>query len=234
MPKLKYNLYLYEALGLGIFMFSAGFFDILIDHPDLTIRKAIHSDMLRRFFIGLTMGGTALLIMYSYFGKKSGAYINPAVTLTYYRLRKINGTDAFFYCLFQFIGGTIGLWLISICMPVLIQHPSINYIVTIPGKEGNLIAFIAEFIISFGLLLMVLIVSNNEKLKNYTPFFVATFITLYITFEAPYSGMSMNPARTFSSSIVANIWTSVWIYFTAPVFAMLFAGEIWMKYFDKK
>ncbi len=105
MLKLKYNLYLYEALGLGIFMFSAGFFDIIIDHPDLPIRKAIPGDMLRRFFIGLTMGGTALLIMFSYFGKKSGAYINPAVTLTYFRLGKITGKDAFFYCLFQFIGG---------------------------------------------------------------------------------------------------------------------------------
>ncbi len=119
-------------------------------------------------------------------------------------------------------------------MPELIKHPSIKYIVTIPGKEGILIAFIAEFIISFGLLFMVLIVSNNEKLKNYTPYFVATFITLYITFEAPYSGMSMNPARTFSSSIVANVWTGVWIYFTAPVFAMLSAGEIWKKYFERK
>ncbi len=231
MEKLK--LYLSESLGLGIFMFSAGFFSILIEHPDFFIRELISIDIIRRFLIGLTMGLTALFIIHSPFGKKSGAHINPAVTLTFLRLNRISKKDAFFYILFQFLGGALGLYLLSILMPESIKHPLINYIVTIPGKEGLGIAFVLEFIISFFLILTVLVTGDNTKLSNYTSYFVATLITLYITFEAPYSGMSMNPARTFSSSIVANVWTDFWIYCTAPILAMLTAGELWLSVFKK-
>ncbi|HWZ22301.1 MAG TPA: aquaporin [Cytophagaceae bacterium] len=232
MEKLK--LYLSEGLGLGIFMFSAGFFSILIEHPDFYVREIITIDIIRRFFIGLTMGLTALFIIHSSFGKKSGAHINPAVTLTFLRLNHISKKDAFFYIIFQFLGGSLGLYLISVLMPESIKHPLINYIITIPGKEGLGLAFLLEFIISFFLILTVLVTSAHSILSKYTSYCVAALITLYITFEAPYSGMSMNPARTFSSAIVANVWTDFWIYCIAPVLAMLSAGEVWLRFLKKK
>ena len=231
MEKLK--VYLSEALGLGVFMFSAGFFCILIDHPDFYVREIIPSDSIRRFLIGLSMGLTALFIIHSPFGKKSGAHINPAFTLTLMRLKRLSAKDSFFYILFQFLGGSAGLYLISLLMPESIRHPLINYIVTVPGKQGLSVAFILEFIISFFLMMTVLVTSAHPKLSVYTSFFVATLITLYITVEAPYSGMSMNPARTFSSAIVANVWTDFWIYCLSPVVAMLTAGEIWYRFLKK-
>ena len=54
-------------------------------------------------------------------------------------------------------------------------------------------------------------------------------LVLFITFEAPYAGMSINPARTFGSAFVGSIWTALWIYFTAPVLAMLLAAEIYRR-----
>jgi aquaporin Z len=47
--------------------------------------------------------------------------------------------------------------------------------------------------------------------------------------EAPFSGMSMNPARTFGSAITASLWTGWWIYFVAPVLAMQLAGETYLR-----
>jgi aquaporin Z len=229
----KLKVYLSEALGLGVFMFSAGFFCILIDHPNFHVREIIPFDIVRRFLIGLSMGLTALFIIHSPFGKKSGAHINPAFTLTLFRLKRISAKDSFFYILFQFLGGSVGLYLISLLMPESIKHPLINYIVTVPGKEGFSVAFVLEFIISFFLMLTVLVTSANTKLAAYTSFFVAALITLYITFEAPYSGMSMNPARTFSSAVVANGWTGFWLYCISPVLAMLAAGEIWYRFLKK-
>ncbi|MES2516893.1 MAG: aquaporin [Bacteroidota bacterium] len=221
--------YACEALGLGVFMFSAGLFDILIDHPDFPIRSLIESPIIRRFLIGLSMGLTALFIIFSPFGQKSKAHINPSVTLTFWRLNRIKGFDAIFYIIFQFIGGALGLFLISLLFPQSIEHPVINYIVTIPSKSGKILAFFTEFLISFVLMLTVLWTNKNHKLSKYAPYFTATLITLFITFEAPFSGMSMNPARTFSSAIVANIWTGFWIYCTAPILGMLLAGEIYLK-----
>lgn len=219
--------YACEALGLGVFMFSAGLFDILIDHPDFPVRSLIGSPTVRRFLIGLSMGLTALFIIFSPFGQKSKAHINPSVTLTFWRLKRISGFDAIFYIISQFIGGSLGLCLISLLLPQSIKHPVINYIVTIPSKSGKMLAFFAEFLISFILMSTVLWTNKHRKLSKYTPYFTATLITLFITFEAPFSGMSMNPARTFSSAIVANIWTDFWIYCTAPILGMFLAAEVY-------
>jgi aquaporin Z len=56
--------------------------------------------------------------------------------------------------------------------------------------------------------------------------FGGTLVFLYITFETPLSGMSINPARTFVSALPSGIWTSAWIYFAAPLAGMLLAAEI--------
>jgi aquaporin Z len=46
--------------------------------------------------------------------------------------------------------------------------------------------------------------------------------------ESPLSGMSMNPARTFGSAFPAQLWTALWIYFTAPPLGMLLAAEVYL------
>lgn len=226
----KLILYCYEALGLGLFMFSAGFFDVMIDHPDLPIRQHIQSALLRRLLIGLTMGLTALFILNSRFGKLSGAYINPVVTIVQYQLRQISKIDALFYCIFQFIGGSAGMYLIYLLLPRQIADPSINYIVTIPGTAGIAVAFLLECGISFILISTVLFTGNHKKLAAYTSSFVAVLITLFITFEAPFSGMSMNPARSFASAIVSGQWTAFWLYCTAPLLGMLLGKYFFDRY----
>ncbi len=95
--------------------------------------------------------------------------------------------------------------------------------------QGTGVAFAAEFAISFVLMLTVLNVSDRPRLSRYTPFFAAMLVATFITFEAPFSGMSMNPARTFGSAFVGQIWTALWIYFTAPVLAMLCAAFVYRR-----
>ncbi|MGH7900958.1 MAG: aquaporin family protein, partial [Thermodesulfobacteriota bacterium] len=77
--------YIIEAAGLGLFMISACSFTILIEHPDSPFRQLIGDPLIRRFLIGIAMGLTAIGIIYSPWGKQSGAHINPSVTLTFYR-----------------------------------------------------------------------------------------------------------------------------------------------------
>jgi aquaporin Z len=108
-----------------------------------------------------------------------------------------------------------------------ISHPSVNYVATLP-QTGAAAAWVAEFAISFLLMTTVLHVSNAASLSRYTPFFASTLVCLYISVESPISGMSMNPARTFGSAFSAHVWTALWIYFTAPVIAMLAAAELFI------
>jgi len=220
-----------EAAELGIFMLSACFFVVLIEYPSSPIHALIVDPFIRRMLIGTAMGVTAILIVYSPMGKCSGAHFNPAVTLTFLRLGKIAPWDAFFYILSQFIGATLGVILASAVLgKMLIANPSVNYVSTLPGNGGTNIAFIAEVIISFGLMLTVLIVSNNKRMNRYTAFFAGALVAIYITFEAPISGMSMNPARSFGSAFTARIWHAMWIYFLAPPIGMLLASEVFLGF----
>ena len=57
--------------------------------------------------------------------------------------------------------------------------------------------------------------------------FAGCLVALYITFEAPVSGMSMNPARTFASALPGHLWQALWIYFIGPPLGMLLAVPVY-------
>jgi aquaporin Z len=151
------------------------------------------------------------------------------VTWTYFRLGKIAAWDAAFYTLFQFAGGIAGVLLASFTLGKLIAHQAVNYAVTLPGPGGPRVAFLAESFISFLLMTVVLTVSNTKRWGRWTGVFAGALVAIYITIESPISGMSMNPARTFSSAAGAHIWMSLWIYFVAPPLGMLLAAEVYRR-----
>ena len=221
--------YLMEAVELGLFMFSACTFTVLLYHPSSPVAQTIHDGVLRRLLMGTAMGSTAIAIIFSPLGKRSGAHFNPSVTWTFFRLGKIRAWDAAFYTLFQFGGGMAGIMLASLTLGKLVAHQSVNYATTLPGSPGPIVAFAAEILISFILMSVVLAVSNTKRLARWTGIFAGVLVATYITIESPISGMSMNPARTFSSAFGAHIWMSLWIYFVAPPAGMLLAAEVYRR-----
>jgi aquaporin Z len=229
-----YPEYLMEASSLGLFMISASVVTATLEHPASLVHQAIADPLLRRFMIGVAMGLTAIAIIYSPWGKQSGAHINPVITLTFFRLGKIKRTDAFFYIVAQFVGALLGVLLAAKILGDVIAHPTVDYVVTSPGTGGAGIAFLAELIISFGVMTMILVVSNTPKLAKFTGLFAGILIATYITLESPLSGMSMNPARTLASAIPAHNWTAIWVYFTAPLLGMLLASEFYIRLKGRK
>src|SRR5689334_13092656 len=105
--------YLIEGWALGTFMISAGVVATLLDYPGSPVHRAIADPTLRRVLGGIAMGLTAIALIYSPWGQRSGAHMNPAVTLTFLRLGKIHRGDAFAFVLAQFIGGTLGVLLVA-------------------------------------------------------------------------------------------------------------------------
>lgn len=218
-----------EAAGLGIFMISACVFGTLLEHPASPVRQAVADGTLRRVLMGLAMGATFAAIFYSPWGKRSGAHLNPAVTLTFFRLGKVPSWDAAFYSLAQFAGGLAGVLLSAAVLGRLIMDPAVQYVVTVPGKDGAGIAFLAEVLIAFVMMATVLVTSSDARLSRLTPILASSLVALYIAIEAPFSGMSLNPARTFASALPADVWTAWWVYFLAPPFGMLLAAEAFRK-----
>jgi len=223
--------YLMEAGLLGAFMVSACLFGVLYGLPSSPVRQAVASPFLRQLLGGISMGLTAIAIFYSPWGEQSGAHINPSVTLTFFRLGKIKFWDALFYIAAQFSGAVLGVALVAQFLRQQVSHPAVRYVVTTPGTHGPWAALAAEFIISAGMMSAVLYFSNHHGLAKYTPLVAGSLVATYITLEAPLSGMSMNPARTFGSALPSGIWNHFWIYLAAPLLGMLTASEfyLWRK-----
>jgi aquaporin Z len=221
--------YLMEAAELGLFMFSACAFTVLLFHPSSPVAQTIHDGVLRRLLMGTAMGSTAVAIIFSPLGQRSGAHFNPSVTWTFFWLGKVAAWDAAFYTLFQFAGGIAGVMLASLTFHNLVAHQSVNYAATLPGPNGPIVALLAEIVISFILMSVVLTVSNTKRLARWTGVFAGALVATYITIESPISGMSMNPARSLSSALSAQIWMSLWIYFVAPPAGMLLAAEVYRR-----
>ena len=224
--------YAIEAVCLALFMLSAATFASLLRHPASPLSLTVSGFMpppLQRLPMGLAMGLTAAAIIYSPLGRRSGAHMNPAVTLTFLRLGKVAPRDAAAYVIAQFVGGSAGIVGATWLLRGLPSHPAINYVATVPGAAGTAVAFAAEAAISFGMMLMVLSTSNARRFARFTGVFAGTLIAAYITIEVPLSGMSMNPARTFAPALLAHTARSLWIYFTAPLVGMLTAAELYVR-----
>ena len=220
--------YLIEGWALGTFMVCAGLVATLLGAPASPVHRALPQPMWRQAAAGIAMGVTAIALIHSRWGKRSGAHMNPAVTLTFLRLGKIRPWDAFFFVIAQILGGVGGVLLVAALAGHAFSDPPVSYAATLPGSSGPAVAFIAEFLISAVLMVTVLSLRAIAPLAPFTGLIVGGLVATYITFESPLSGMSMNPARSFASAAPGMLWQHLWIYLTAPLLGMLAGAQLFL------
>ena len=218
--------YLIEGWALACFMTSAGSFVTILESPKSLIYALIPSATLRIILLGFAIGTTATLLIHSAWGKRSGAHMNPAITLAFLRLRKIHPWDALFFILAQAIGGILGVVAVAFFAGSLFTDPPIHYAVTVPGPTGEAVAFVAETVISFTLMATILAFTTSPRLTRFTGFAIGCLVAFFIIVEAPLSGTSMNPARTLASAVPGMMWQHIWIYLLGPTLGMLTAAQL--------
>lgn len=218
-----------EGALLGLFMVAACSFAAVLEHPASPLRRAMPDATLRRVVMGLAMGATAVTLVRSPWGQRSGAHMNPSLTLAYLRLGTVARGDALGYVASQFAGGVVGVLLVRLVLGSLAAHPSVQFAATAPGPAGIAAAFGAELLISALLMAVVLVVSNTRRWAHCTPWCCGALVAAYIVVEAPLSGMSINPARSLASALGAWHGPALWIYFTAPPLGMLAAAEAYVR-----
>jgi aquaporin Z len=220
---LHWREYLIEAALLGAFMVVACVVGVALEHPASAAGHVLPDPLARRALFGVAMGLTVIAIVYSPAGKRSGAHLNPAVTLAFLGLGKLTRRDAAFYVAAQAAGATAGVLVAWAALRGRLADPAVHFVTTRPGPAGALVAFAAEVAISFVLMSVVLAVSASRR-AAWTGICAGALVALYIALEAPLSGMSMNPARSLGSAIVASELRPLWIYFLAPPLGMLAAA----------
>jgi len=173
-----------------------------------------------------TAFGLVVTIMIYTFGSSSGAHINPAVSLSFFMegIGIKNNRILIFYIFAQLLGGILAsasLYFIFPNSPIMGQtNPS--------GTAFQ--SFILEFILTFFLMLVILMVSQKETTKPYTAIAVGGTVFLEALVMGPICGASMNPIRSIAPAIFANDLQHLWIYVIAPIAGAISAGYIWRTF----
>jgi len=179
----------------------------------------IPSESVRRLVTGFLFGTVGCLVTLSPVGRISGAHINPAVSLAFWLRGKMKTATMIGYIFSQMAGAAIG------CLLLLVwgnQGSSVQFGITVPGNGGLWMAFVGEIIATAALIFYLYIFIGIKKLRNFTPYGIPFLYGLLVWAEAPYSGCSTNPARSFGPALVSLYFKSYWLYWVAPVIGVLF------------
>jgi aquaporin Z len=177
---------------------------------------------LRRLLTGILFGGAVTAVAYSPLGQISGAHINPAVTLAFWRLGKVPVRDAVVYMAMQFLGAFAGAYAAGAVWGGLTR--SVQYAATVPGAGYSWpVALAAETASTFLLVFLIVACVNTPKLAARTGLLAGSLVALLVMIEAPLTGTSLNPARTLGPAILAPNYTGLWIYFAGPLAGALMA-----------
>lgn len=171
--------------------------------------------------IAITFGLIVTAMIYT-FGGKSGAHINPAVTIAFSLANLFPKKEILPYILSQISGAFIASALLKLLFPA-----NLNLGATIPAGP-DLQSFVLEIILTFILMLVILFTSQGSKeTGTMAGLAIGSVVLLEAMFAGPICGASMNPARSLSPAILSGNLSTLWIYLTAPVIGASLATFIW-------
>jgi aquaporin Z len=154
--------------------------------------------------------GLALLAGLYAFGEVSGGHFNPAVSLGLFLDRRLTITDLFGYWISQFAGAILA----SFVLLLATSKHEVASTATVPSSNGT--AFVMEVVFT-AIFVSVILAASKSKLYVGSALVAIPLTLLAIHIAAiPFSGSSVNPARTLGPAIVGDTWHGLWIYLLAP------------------
>jgi aquaporin Z len=205
------------AVGLSIVVEMFG--------PGTPLAQLVPDEGTRRLLAGALFGGMGALIALSPVGKVSGAHLNPAVTLAFWLWGKIDGRTAAGYVVAQVAGGCLGT------VPIVAWGSTgraLAYGATLPGAGWSTGAALAgEVLTTFAMVSLLILFLGFRELRRYTPALFPPLYAVMSFLEAPVSGLSTNPARSFGPALLSGRWDAWWIYWVGPLAGTFLATVAW-------
>jgi aquaporin Z len=155
--------------------------------------------------------GLSLLAGLYAFGEISGGHFNPAVSLGMFLDKRLSARDLVGYWIAQFAGGILG----SLVLLLATSQDDVASTANKPSSDGT--AFVLELTLTAIFVLVILQATRSERFGSSA--LIAIPLTLVIAHLAsiPFTGTSVNPARSLGPDLVGNTWTGIWIFFVAPL-----------------
>ena len=178
------------------------------------IPGVLPSEGWRRLITGFLFGTTGACIALSPVGKRSGAHINPIVTLAFRLMGKLDLSTSLGYVAAQLAGGILG------SLPLLAwgaMGRSVAFGATFPGEGyGVGAALLGEVITTFAMVTLLCVFLAVRRIRPFTPAIFPILFAVMVYAESPISGTSCNPARSLGPSIISGRWDGWWIYWVGP------------------
>lgn len=212
-PQPRFAPYLAELLGTFALVFAG---------PGAAAVDVASGGAVGGVGIGMSFGLIVMVMIYAV-GHISGCHINPAITIAFFALRRIEAPKAVAYIVMQLAGAALAGFAI-----VAIVGDEGQAGATVPRIGGEDAAFFSELILTFFLAFVVFAVATDSRAEGA---FAAVAIGGYVGFAAtgwgPVANASMNPARTFGPAIAADVWDAHWLYWVAPIAGALIAAAVY-------
>jgi aquaporin NIP len=182
-----------------------------------------HGYRWQNFGTGLCFGGAVVLVIVL-FGKSGGAVINPAVSLALGVQKRLTIVMAVLYSSAQVAGAYAGAWLLSRITV------NISTGVTRP-RAGLSLSFILEALMTASIIFLAYFLERRKARNWEKAMGIGGLIFLEAWLGGPYTGASMNPARSAGPALLANDLTDLWLYIAAPCLGASFASLLilWRK-----
>jgi aquaporin Z len=123
------------------------------------------------------------------------------------------------YWVAQFAGGilaAIGLWIAS-------TRDDVASTATVPGQFGDGSAFLMELIFTAIFVAVILQASVSGRFGGSALLAIPLALVAVHLAAIPFSGASVNPARTFGPDLIGGEWDGIWIYLIAPPLGAILA-----------
>lgn len=203
-----------ELLGTALLLLG-GLSAICLDFgPHSPLRDVASSP--RLLLTGLLFAGTGSLLAISPMGRRSGAHLNPVVTLAFWTQRKVHPHDLAGYIGAQLLGAVLGTAAVAALWGAEAQAVDIGatapgHGLTRPGAVG------VEAAMTAVLILVLLLMTSSPRTTRWTALVLWPVIATLVWQGAPYTGTSLNPARSLGPALLAPLLGPYWVYVAGPL-----------------
>lgn len=169
--------------------------------------------------IALAFAFVVIAMIYA-LGHLSGAHINPAVTLAFWSVRRFPTGEVVPYIVAQCGGATAAALVLHAILGGAGQVGA-----TLPAIPAGS-AFVVEWLLSFALMFVIMAVATDRRVApGFAPVAVGLTVGFCALMAGPLTGASMNPARSLGPALAGGHWRDHWVYWLAPVSAMIVAAR---------
>lgn len=207
------NKYLAEAVGTFIL--------VLIGSMSILAAQTMGAPILVVVPFGFGLGLMAAIYAV---GHVSGGHFNPAVTLAMWMDKRMKATDVPGYLIAQFAGGILA----SSVVLLMSDQAAVAGTATSFGANGAGVGFMAEFALT---LIFVLVILSSTKTAPAVAGVVISLTLAAVHFAGiPFSGASVNPARSFGPAVVGGTVSELWVYLVAPMAGGAIGWVLWRMF----